>query len=79
MFKQNRAEFNQKLDYLKKQISNKDVSNSPARHFTSKYAIIYAIEKFDQLKKIDKHLVDSKRLENDYKNQLAAVRLSKED
>ena len=58
MVLQNRFEYKKKLDYLKKTIIDKDASNSLVQHLTSKYAIIYAIEKFDQLKEIDKHLVD---------------------
>ena len=72
---QNRVEFKKKLDYLKKQIIDKDASNSLVQHFTLKYATIYTNENYYQLKKKDKHLVDCKRSENDFNYSLTASEL----
>ena len=73
MDKQNREEFKKKLDDFNKQIIDKDAKNPPVRKFAQKYAIIYANEKYDQLRKIDKHLTDLKWTKNDLINAQATI------
>ena len=73
MDEQNRDEFKKKLDDFNKQISERDASNPPVRKFAAKYAIIYANEKYDELRKIDKHLADLRWTKNDLINSQATI------
>ena len=73
MDEQNRDEFKKKLDDFNKQISIRDANNPPVRKFAAKYAIIYANEKYDELRKIDKHLADLRWTKNDLINSQATI------
>ena len=73
MDEQNRAEFKKKLDEYNKQIFEKDASNPTIRHFDAKYAVIYANEKYDELRKIDNHMADLKWTKNDLRNSLSTI------
>merc|ERR1712151_1265161 len=73
MDEQNRDEFKKKLDDFNKQISERDAKNPPVRKFDAKYAIIYANEKYDELRKVDKHLADLRWTKNDLINSQATI------
>ena len=73
MDEQKRAEFKKKLDEFNRQMFEKDAETLPVRKFDAKYAVIYANEKYGELRKIDKHMRDLRWTKNDLRNSLSTI------
>ena len=66
-------EFTDKIEEYKDQIAGYDSNIKPFRDFTAKYALIYANEKYDKLRKTSPKMADIKQTKNDLMNALATV------
>ena len=64
---QNQVEFIKRLDYLEKQLVFKHASNPPLQNFTEKFAIIYDIKQYSQLKKIDEDFCQFKMVRDRFR------------
>ena len=68
-----RDELEKQLDELKNHLIADNSKNPPVRDFAAKYALIFANEKYDELRKIDEGLSDLRWTKIDLMNAQATM------
>ena len=68
-----RDEFEKQIDELNKNLSADNSKNPPVRDFAAKYALIFANEKYEELRKLDEGLSDLRWTKIDLMNAQATI------